>query len=138
LIVKRNSENPEACSNCGSQIGKLETPYIWEQHIVCEECHDKLSRAAARRGNEIPLDYAGIAQSRTPQASPHPTPVSAIRRACPVCGSTRPPIQKAKGNGCLLVVLLLLWIIPGIIYAIVCSGYIWVCPDCGAKLSDVA
>lgn len=34
----------ETCENCGRVIGKLETPAIWQDHIVCNACHDTLTK----------------------------------------------------------------------------------------------
>jgi ankyrin repeat protein len=33
----------ETCENCGMPIGKLETPQVWKDHIVCIACYHKLS-----------------------------------------------------------------------------------------------
>ena len=27
------------CSNCGREIGALETTYLWQDHQVCGQCH---------------------------------------------------------------------------------------------------
>ena len=35
----------ETCENCHRQIGDLETPYVFNDHIVCKECHKMLSEA---------------------------------------------------------------------------------------------
>ena len=32
----------ETCENCGKPIGKLETPFVWQDHAVCAECMLKL------------------------------------------------------------------------------------------------
>ena len=43
--------NLEVCENCGRQMGKLETPMIWQEHVVCLVCHTRLtSRLGAARG----------------------------------------------------------------------------------------
>lgn len=34
----------ECCANCGRRIGKLETPHIYEQHVVCADCISSLNR----------------------------------------------------------------------------------------------
>ena len=34
---------PETCENCGATIGKLETPRVHEDHIVCKKCWDNLN-----------------------------------------------------------------------------------------------
>jgi TM2 domain-containing membrane protein YozV len=33
----------EVCENCGGTIGKLETPYVWQEKVVCAGCHARLS-----------------------------------------------------------------------------------------------
>ena len=35
------------CANCGRAIGSLETAYPWQDHLVCQECHTRLSAASA-------------------------------------------------------------------------------------------
>lgn len=120
----------ETCENCGRAIGQLETPFIWRESVVCAECHARLSPAGAK----ITTPFAQMAHVKTnPPALPD---YIGSRRACPVCGSTGTPIRKAKGSSGVMILLLLLWIIPGILYAIFMSGYVFVCPKCGAKLGD--
>jgi TM2 domain-containing membrane protein YozV len=34
----------EVCENCGQNIGKLETPRLHEEHIVCPGCWQKLNQ----------------------------------------------------------------------------------------------
>ena len=58
------------------------------------------------------------------------------QKCCPVCSHTITPVKKPKGSRWILYPLLLLWIIPGIIYLMVYSGYKWVCPNSGAKIAD--
>jgi hypothetical protein len=41
----------EKCSNCGCEIGDLETPYVWNQHIVCHSCYVE-AKKAEREGTE--------------------------------------------------------------------------------------
>jgi hypothetical protein len=33
----------DACENCGRTIGKLETPHVFENHVVCGDCLGKLT-----------------------------------------------------------------------------------------------
>jgi len=35
----------EACSNCCATIGKLETPMVWNDHVVCAACYERLRAA---------------------------------------------------------------------------------------------
>ena len=43
--VARNADDVgglEKCANCGRAIGKLEKSYLFEDHVVCGECHQRL------------------------------------------------------------------------------------------------
>ena len=44
----------ETCANCGSAIGKLETPFVWSGQTVCSACFAKLKQAAVVGGAMIP------------------------------------------------------------------------------------
>jgi ribosomal protein L37AE/L43A len=57
MIVKRNADNPDACANCGEKFGKLETPGIWQDHLICSDCYRKLSPKPSEQkaAPEIPL-----------------------------------------------------------------------------------
>src|SRR5271163_3744895 len=35
----------EICQNCGGVIGKLETPMIWKENVVCGICYKKLNQS---------------------------------------------------------------------------------------------
>jgi hypothetical protein len=32
----------ELCANCGEKIGKLETPFLWRDNVVCRRCYDRV------------------------------------------------------------------------------------------------
>lgn len=50
----------DICENCGRKIGKLETPYLHREHVVCHECNERL--------NPSPLAYAApVANVVAPQ-----------------------------------------------------------------------
>ncbi len=34
----------ETCDNCGRPIGKLETPHLWNDHVVCAACAETLAK----------------------------------------------------------------------------------------------
>jgi len=55
---------------------------------------------------------------------------------CPACGSTEPAVKKAKGSTSMAILLLLLWVLPGVLYMIFYNGYVYVCPRCGYKYGD--
>jgi len=54
----------------------------------------------------------------------------------PNCGYRGPGRVKKKGSAVVMVLLLLLWILPGILYAIFYNGSVIVCPRCGMKVRD--
>ena len=35
--------NNETCENCGRVIGRLETPMVWQEKVVCSDCFGRLS-----------------------------------------------------------------------------------------------
>jgi hypothetical protein len=40
--------NTETCSNCDRVIGRLEQAFTWQNHIVCQECYNRLSNLAPK------------------------------------------------------------------------------------------
>ena len=40
----------EACANCGRAIGKLEAAHVWNEQVVCADCHGKLAGATTPCG----------------------------------------------------------------------------------------
>jgi hypothetical protein len=38
----------EKCSNCDRAIGRLETPQVWKESVVCAECHARLEAQAPK------------------------------------------------------------------------------------------
>src|SRR3954452_1593270 len=42
------------CANCGGMIGKLETPFSWNNQVVCATCYARLKHAAALAGDTLP------------------------------------------------------------------------------------
>lgn len=132
----------EKCANCDRTIGNLETPHVHNGHVVCVECKSKL-RPIVIDDSDVVKPVADTFANRLdsmPVARPanyQPTPYTP-RAACPACGSAARAIKKSKGSSLLLICLLVLWIIPGLIYAIVYSGYVYVCPHCGYKYGDAS
>lgn len=64
-------------------------------------------------------------------------PMSRPLNYCPVCGSDRPPVKKSKGNLLALVLLLMLGVLPGLIYAILNDGYVYKCPHCQTRRGEM-
>jgi hypothetical protein len=116
----------EKCANCDRPIGRLETPYLYQSQVVCKSCYDRL----------VP-----VATYATPAAAPKP-PMAAqaygdyIICPNPNCGYTGPGQKKSKGSAVVMILLLLLWVVPGILYAIIYNGHVIVCPKCGMKVRD--
>ncbi len=54
---------------------------------------------------------------------------------CPSCRSEVLPKKKAKGNLFIGLLLCLLYVVPGLIYFLVMSGYKHVCPKCRTVIS---
>jgi predicted RNA-binding Zn-ribbon protein involved in translation (DUF1610 family) len=111
----------ETCENCGRQIGKLETPRVHENHVLCAECWTRLAPQEAELVDDEPESPAGGA---------------GVVRHCLGCGSVSPPVRKSKGSTIVFVLLLLIGVIPGLLYAILGGGHVYVCPDCGMKIGD--
>jgi hypothetical protein len=84
-----------------------------------------------------PLDY-GTPQSfaRSPSQPANPLP-GQFGQCCPFCGSLSRPVKKPKGDMATLILLMLFFVLPGLLYAIWNDGYVLKCPDCGAKRADL-
>jgi membrane protein YdbS with pleckstrin-like domain len=55
------AEPSSICSNCERKIGRLEQSYSWQGHTVCFDCHERLSRAAAKEAGAAPAAAAPAA-----------------------------------------------------------------------------
>lgn len=54
--MKVGSEN---CENCGRIIGKLEAAHVVNEHVVCDECNERLRSKSAK---ELPYATAQLQQ----------------------------------------------------------------------------
>lgn len=70
-------EVAERCENCGEPIGRLEKPYVWQDHIVCHDCRGKLTTSI-----QVPL---GAQPTRG--ASRAPIIGAILLSAAAVCGT---------------------------------------------------
>ena len=72
-----------------------------------------------------------------PYATPAPPPgKNHIICPNPNCGYRGPGKKQAKGSLGVALLLLFLLVLPGLIYMVVYSGSIIVCPQCGMKVRD--
>lgn len=53
----------EQCENCGRSIGKLETPRLWSERVVCTECHEILSGGTHTPAAPPPIQKSETATS---------------------------------------------------------------------------
>lgn len=61
----------ERCSNCNREIGKLETPQLWGEDVVCSRCRDLLEEDMAREAVAFrgPPEPAGLNYESSPRRS---------------------------------------------------------------------
>jgi hypothetical protein len=88
----------ETCENCGTVIGKLETPMLMNEHVVCGPCYTRLAKPPT-----------------TPPVTPPP---SASVSMCPHCNV---PLTKSRGlrgpvEVLVFLVLFVAGLLPGIVY----------------------
>ena len=85
FIAQRKRISVETCENCGRTIGKLETPRIWDEHVVCAACHDILAKSAEKSG------YTPVSQRESrPAGLPSKTGyIPAAERKGQVAGSQK-------------------------------------------------
>jgi len=146
----------EKCENCGRTIGKLETPNLWDNHVVCAKCYETLSKAPASAPPIVIEDENFAPQKNSYGAGFSSKTNSAVpARRCPICGSTAAPIKKNNGSivvaviGLGLGILLLstgsgndfglglLFFLIGLVAAITGAGRSWICPQCKTKLGKI-
>lgn len=102
--------------------------------VVCENKCSPLANACPSCGHPL-----SAVMRETPISRPRgevkafnlPHSEDAFICANPNCDYRGTPKRIAKGSALVFILLLCLWIIPGIVYGIVMSGYRYVCPKCG-------
>jgi tetratricopeptide (TPR) repeat protein len=83
------------CDNCGRTIGRLEQPHVWRTHVVCVECHTRLSAPA-------PSAKKAPAPPPMPKRPEAPKPVAPPMLLCGVCGRYCPFGDVVSENGRLI------------------------------------
>jgi hypothetical protein len=143
----------ETCRNCGRTIKGMEQAFVFDDHVVCEDCRRELLRAKIEKQKhytppqeeELVEQIREVAEAEViPYATParyeppSPPPISSAVPPCPGCGARAAAIRKQQGSMGLCVLLLLLWLLPGILYYALCCRYAMVCPQCGLKRGEAA
>lgn len=129
----------EICENCGRQIGKLETPMLHDEHIVCMECYERLARAnlpAKLTESDIytpPRDLPTIPTMVVGGVVGTAPMIGAV--TCRFCGNIGAPVRESRGSGLILLILLLCGVLPGIFYALAFNGYDIKCRRCRQVLA---
>ncbi len=54
----------------------------------------------------------------------------------PNCGYRGKPRRKARGSAIVAIVLLCIFVLPGLLYMIFMSGYRYYCPNCGLQVGN--
>jgi hypothetical protein len=67
--VKMSRRMSDTCNNCGTGIGKLESPFVWKDRQVCVDCFAKLKRAETMGGEAIPYAQPATPHIQAPKNS---------------------------------------------------------------------
>lgn len=144
----------ETCANCTRTIGKLEKACIWDEQVVCAQCLARLNQSPAAaastvQGDAIDRELAALDRlptapapsARIPEAvqssawlSRNGLPAGSMICSNPHCGHIGAPDRKSRGSAVVMILLLLFFLLPGILYVIFMSGYDYYCTRCGMKL----
>lgn len=67
----------ERCGNCDSVIGRMETPHVWQDTIICHQCYRKFTEqiTAASPPFQHPVQPQIIMMPTAPPASPASSPI---------------------------------------------------------------
>ena len=107
------------CDNCGRSIGALESTHDHDGHMVCHECATRL------QSQSIPT--AVPEKTRAPKRGEIICPN-------PNCGYTGQPKKQPRGSVAFGCLLMLFFVLPGLIYFALMSGYTYICPKCGVEI----
>jgi hypothetical protein len=80
-------EELQTCENCGRKIGRLETPNVWREHVVCADCYAVLSKGGVvgRAAAPLPAKPKPVVVPRAAEVAPRPpiAPPTVARPAAP-------------------------------------------------------
>jgi hypothetical protein len=141
----------EKCANCDRVIGKLETPAVWRDEVVCAGCHEILAKQPAAPAPKTAIQEWADGTAEQIFERPMQSPTATIERPAakapaaplgyneiicpnPNCGYIGPAIRRNRGNMVVALLLMLLFVVPGLFYALFTSGYDYFCPRCNMKL----
>lgn len=57
--MRMSDQNTETCDNCGSKLGRLEKPQLFDNSIVCPTCYEKLQSARVASNIRRGIVHAG-------------------------------------------------------------------------------
>lgn len=80
------ADTSEKCENCGREIGRLETPYVFSEHIVCFDCDQRLRRQAVGNAGTVPAEVDvgdGAKRCETRQPTSAAVPIQNAEIAAP-------------------------------------------------------
>jgi hypothetical protein len=85
-----NKVAAETCADCGEIVGRLETPYVWKNEVVCQACYARLSRPADRPAPSSAVDPPNVPVAmvapiyRAPPMTAAEQLASEVARAAPI------------------------------------------------------
>lgn len=106
------------CENCGTTIGKLETPCVYDDRVVCSACHKRL-----------------VVNQQPPNPPGQPNRVPASTKLCPRCHQPGVMVRGLQGMGEIFtfVCLFALFMLPAIFYYIAMESRPY-CPTCERRI----
>ena len=130
----------DKCENCGRAIGALETPSLWDDHVVCVQCRGDLSKSRQHDAKQQAVAYARATVPSPPPPPPDPMQqlAAAARQAparpaaltlglpqCQQCGGAMQMTAISSGN-CAGIVVALICLAAGIFifFAIPVIGWV--------------
>jgi predicted RNA-binding Zn-ribbon protein involved in translation (DUF1610 family) len=125
---------------CGLDVALSQAENVATQDKDVKECPfcAEVIKRKAIKCKHCGADLATVGEDIPTLSPADEVPTHREKPLCPMCRSARPAVKKRKGSVVLAVILLLLWILPGVIYCIVYNGHVYECPDCGYRYGDAS
>jgi predicted RNA-binding Zn-ribbon protein involved in translation (DUF1610 family) len=84
------------CENCGRTIGRLERLQVWNNHLVCDECHPRLSRALPT-ADKGAMPTGASTTAALPGPAPTNPPADAALAVVGAKAGGKSPVKRAGG-----------------------------------------